>query len=263
MRACGCEVEVKARVLDEKSLRWSGALVGAEVVDHDVDHDVDLGALAGPTCRLHAGMTASPSPGAARSSCRALCPWRRRAQRTNRLSRDGRSGSGVRRSGRTEVHRQNRLSAFEGLDLRLLVDTQHDRVVGRTHVQPDDVADLLDEQRVLRQPDRFGPMWLQPKGSPDAADRRVAHSHILRHRPRAPVSPPTRGRLQRLGHDGFDGVVRDLAYCTRPRLVMQPVEAICNEPRSAIGRRSLDASAARGLRPYSNHHPRTAAPPSL
>ena len=46
-------------------------------------------------------------------------------------------------------HRQQRLGAVQRLDLRLLVDAEHQRLVRRGQVQADDVAHLVDEQRVL------------------------------------------------------------------------------------------------------------------
>jgi len=47
------------------------------------------------------------------------------------------------------AHRQQRLTAIERLDLALLVDTQHQRAVGRIEVKPDDIAHFLDEQWVF------------------------------------------------------------------------------------------------------------------
>ena len=47
-----------------------------------------------------------------------------------------------------EVHRQDRLRPLERLDLGLLVEGKHDRVVRRVHVKPDDVADLVHDLRI-------------------------------------------------------------------------------------------------------------------
>jgi hypothetical protein len=44
-----------------------------------------------------------------------------------------------------EVHGQDRLRSLEGLDLRLLIKRKNHCVVGRVHVEPDDVTNLLDE----------------------------------------------------------------------------------------------------------------------
>jgi hypothetical protein len=44
---------------------------------------------------------------------------------------------------------------------------RHDRGFGRVDVEPDDVADLVDELRVGRELEVLGPMGLQAKGPPD------------------------------------------------------------------------------------------------
>lgn len=46
--------------------------------------------------------------------------------------------------------RQYGLRTIEGLDLALLVNTKHHRLEGRVEVQADDIANLVDEQRVAR-----------------------------------------------------------------------------------------------------------------
>ena len=98
-------------------------------------------------------------------------------------------------------HRQQRLRAIQRLDLRLLVDTQHQRPVRRVQVQADDVAHLLDEQRILGELERLAAVRLQREGAPDAAD--VVGS--------ARSSPPSRAcssasrpaaSLQRVADDG-------------------------------------------------------------
>ena len=67
--------------------------------------------------------------------------------------------------------RQHRRRTVERLDLRLLVDAQHDRGLGRVEVQPDDVAHLVDELRIRRELERLDLMRLERKRPPDAADR--------------------------------------------------------------------------------------------
>jgi hypothetical protein len=73
------------------------------------------------------------------------------------------------------------LGAVESLDLRFLVNTQHQRALGRCHVEADDVADLLDKQRIARQLKAFGTVRLQAKGLPDAVDRRGGVAHRCCH----------------------------------------------------------------------------------
>jgi hypothetical protein len=49
---------------------------------------------------------------------------------------------------------QDGLGPIEGLDLALLVDTEHHRLVGRVHVKPDDIDDLLRELRIVGELER-------------------------------------------------------------------------------------------------------------
>jgi hypothetical protein len=51
--------------------------------------------------------------------------------------------------------RQHRRRAVERLDLRLLVDAEHDRRLGRVEVEADDVSDLVDELRIRGELERF------------------------------------------------------------------------------------------------------------
>jgi len=57
--------------------------------------------------------------------------------------------------------------------LALLIDAQHHCFQRRIQIQPDDVADLVDEQRIGRKLEGFLPVRLQAEGAPDAADRRL------------------------------------------------------------------------------------------
>lgn len=50
---------------------------------------------------------------------------------------------------------QQRLRTFERLDLRFLIDAEHRRVRQRIEIQADDIAHLLDEQRIIRQRERL------------------------------------------------------------------------------------------------------------
>ena len=64
------------------------------------------------------------------------------------------------RGGLTLGQRQARLGALQRLDLRLLIDRQHQGMLGRVHVQPDHVLDLLDELGIARELEGAHPMRL-------------------------------------------------------------------------------------------------------
>ena len=70
-----------------------------------------------------------------------------RARRTGRSCRGGDSHGCAVRPGRDAS--ATRVRCDPGLDLRLLVDAQDQRAIRRGQVKPDDVAQLLDEQRVM------------------------------------------------------------------------------------------------------------------
>jgi hypothetical protein len=70
-------------------------------------------------------------------------------------------------------HRQDRLLAIECLDLALLIDAEDEGSVGWGKVKADDIAYLVDEQRVVRQLERLATVRLQAERRPHPADRSV------------------------------------------------------------------------------------------
>ena len=58
----------------------------------------------------------------------------------------------------SESHPQERSRAIQRLDLRLLIDAHHDGMRGRIHVEADDVADFVDQERIRRECERLAPM---------------------------------------------------------------------------------------------------------
>src|SRR5436190_21627513 len=73
--------------------------------------------------------------------------------------------------------RQARLGSVESLDLRLLVDGQHDGMCRRAHIEADDVLDLLGESGVLGALEGSQSVRLQPVRLPDALDRAQREAH--------------------------------------------------------------------------------------
>src|SRR5437764_5755497 len=88
--------------------------------------------------------------------------------------------------------RQARLGSVESLDLRLLVDGQHDGMCRRAHIEADDVLDLLGESGVLGALEGSQSVRLQPMRLPDALDRAQREAHGSGHRAPSPM-----GRLSR------------------------------------------------------------------
>ena len=80
--------------------------------------------------------------------------------------------------GDPRAHRQDRRGPIQRLDLGLLIHAQHHGPLGRVEVQPDDIADLLDEQRVLRQLPGLLAVGLQPERPPDPRHRRLVEPDL-------------------------------------------------------------------------------------
>ena len=70
----------------------------------------------------------------------------------------------------TRPQRQGRLRSFQRLNRGLLVDAEHDRVVGRVEVESDDIADLGGEGRVATDLVRPHQMRLQAVRAQDVGD---------------------------------------------------------------------------------------------
>ena len=68
-------------------------------------------------------------------------------------------------------HRQDRLLPIERLDLAFLVNAKDKRPVGRREVKADDIAHLVDEQRIVRQLEGLAAVRLQAERRPHPADR--------------------------------------------------------------------------------------------
>ena len=112
------------------------------------------------------------------------------------------------------LHRQTRLGAIQRLYLTLLIATQHQRMLGRGHVQTDDVFEFLDEVGVARHLEALDLVRLEPVRLPDALYGGVAHAHHRRQRASAPLRRPLRSGLRGQAHD-FCRIDRGLASTSR------------------------------------------------
>ena len=85
------------------------------------------------------------------------------------------------------LHRQARLGAVERLDLRLRVERQDDRMLGRRDVQADHVLDLGGERRIGGQLEASHPMRRQAGRLPDLMGLGRRHAARPRHRAHGPM----------------------------------------------------------------------------
>jgi hypothetical protein len=97
------------------------------------------------------------------------------------------------------LHRQAGLSAVERLNLALLVDREHDGMVRRIDVEPDDVMQLGGELRIVGELELANAMRLQTMGTPDALNRTDADPDRGGHGWAGPMSHPCRWPSERQG----------------------------------------------------------------
>ena len=74
------------------------------------------------------------------------------------------------RAGSAFLHWQARLGAVERLDLRLFVDREDDGMGGRIDIKPDNIAQLVDELRVVGKLELVDPVRLETMCAPDALE---------------------------------------------------------------------------------------------
>ena len=134
------------------------------------------------------------------------------------------------------LQRQQRLRAIERLNLRLLIHAEDRGMSGRMQIQPDDVPDLFDQQRIVRQFERLAPVRLQPERVPNPVDCHATQPDGPRHVSRTPVRRAPRRRLQCPDDHLLDLVIGNRPRRAGPRLVIQAVQALPDEAPSPLTR---------------------------
>ena len=123
----------------------------------------------------------------------------------------------------SEANREDRRGPVQRLDLALLIDADHDGLLGRIHIQAHDVADLGVQCGVGGELERLSPPRLQVPLAPDPGHRGEGDLQLRGQQPGRPVRhPEVRGRAPVLG-EGRDHDV-DLVDLRRPpaaRLIFQ------------------------------------------
>src|SRR5215475_4343693 len=134
-------------------------------------------------------------------------------------------------------YRQDRLLAIERLDLALLVDAENEGAVGRGQVKADNIAYLVDEQRIVRQLERLAAVRLQAEGHPHAANRGVGKAGFRRHRADRPMRCVDRRGAQRAFDYRGDLIVADGSGSTGTRLVKQTIAAVLQKSTAPLANR--------------------------
>ncbi len=129
------------------------------------------------------------------------------------------------------LHRQPGLRPVQRLNVTLLVHTQHDGLLGRIHVQPHDVRQLLHERGIGRQLERLHSMGLEAMRVPDPLHGRATDPLRLRHRATTPGGRPRWRAVQRCVDDGFDPARTDRRFAPAPLTHLEHrINALLSKP---------------------------------
>src|SRR5215472_2987152 len=131
----------------------------------------------------------------------------------------------------TGAHGQRRLRAIQGLDLRFLVHTQHQRFIGRIKIEPDNVTHLVDKQRILGKLEGLTAMRSQSESLPHAMHTAATQATSRRQRASAPVRRLFRRRFQSHRQDSFNFRITEPTRRSGSRLVQQTIKPLLQKPR--------------------------------
>src|SRR5262245_3031175 len=131
-------------------------------------------------------------------------------------------------------HRQHWLRAVQGLNLCLFVNTQNQGFGRRIEVQPHNITNLLDEQRIPGKFESFAPMGSQCKGVPDTPYGGVAQAARLRHRTSAPMRGILRCRLQGHRQHPLHLRITEPKGGSRSRFVQKTIETFVHKPAAPL-----------------------------
>lgn len=109
-----------------------------------------------------------------------------------------------------------RLGAIERLDLSLLINREHQSLLGPIEIEPDNILHFLGKPLIVRQIDGLHQVWLQFVRFPDALHAGVVKAAGRGHFAAAPVCPGGRLLVQRLVHHLLDRRSRQRRLASLP-----------------------------------------------
>jgi hypothetical protein len=139
------------------------------------------------------------------------------------------------------LHRQAGLGTVERLDLRLLVDRQHDGVARWIELEADEVAQLVDELGVFGKLELALLVGCETMRLPDAPDGAGADCGGLRHHVGGPVGRLARRIGMRQCRDALADIGTERRNARRRRVVAQ-------QPAAAFRGKALLPAPDAGLR---------------
>ena len=124
----------------------------------------------------------------------------------------------------TLLHWQAGLGAVQRLDLTLLIEAEHRSVLRWIEIQPDHIAQLLFEARVIAELEGANQVRLEPMGTPHPVDEAVGRAQMPCHRPARPMRGVVRRRLCRRLDD----------FATQLRLRLGVLAPVVRAPRAFL-----------------------------
>ena len=120
--------------------------------------------------------------------------------------------------------------------LTLLVATQHQGVLGRIQIQPDNGFELFGELRVAAELEGLDPMRFEAVLLPNPSHAGGADARRPSHRTGGPMGGVGRLLLRGHAHDARDGLLADFRGATGPRRILfEAADAQLEETRTPAG----------------------------
>lgn len=126
----------------------------------------------------------------------------------------------------SQTHRQHGLCSFQGLDLALFIDAEHDGILWGAQVEPHDITDFFHKERIGRELEVSLPVRLKPEGLPDAVDGRAGDSCFPCDRADCPVCPICGFGLQGPTDQRCDSLIRDRPRASRLQFVVESLDTV-------------------------------------
>src|SRR5260370_10515221 len=142
------------------------------------------------------------------------------------------------------AHGQSWLRAIQSLNLRLLVDTQYQCLIRRIQVKPNDISDLVDEQRIPGKFESLAAVRGQSESAPHSLDTATTQAASRCQRAVAPVRCILRRRLQRHGQHSLHFNITKSPRRARSRLIQQTIEPFVQKATAPLANRLLGHAQA-------------------
>jgi hypothetical protein len=131
------------------------------------------------------------------------------------------------------------LGAIERLNLALLIDREHDSMVGRVQVEADHITHLFDKEGIGRELETLAAVRLQRKELKDPVDGGLGQAVGLCGQANAPVGGSGGLLLERAAQQYGHLLVGDRARTASPKLVVEALQTILDEALPPLAHRRL------------------------